>query len=428
MTVLADSVEERDVWRALWRLLTGDVLLMVLCAVVATGLIAIVMLPQQPAAGTSDPVAYSLWEAEAKRREGVFYEPLINLGFNNVAQSVWWRAALAALLPVVGLRLADRLDRLFAVRRDRRGDEVRGERRVRVMLDAPPLDDLVERLRARRYRVVRPGDQLLVADRAPWAELLSAAFHLGLLLAAAALLLNLVAGWEAKNRTVVAGVLTPLPDGHAIMLADASGEADRVAAVLQPGDMPVVLEEGGWAYAAGMNIALRQILPGYRLSATAQDARPLLIRASNFVSPTTELLITFNADDPERYVAVPEARLALALTATAGQPTRLRVFAIPSGSVISDTVVRPELVVGDVVFRFKPAQGVVIDARHSPGDALGWAGLALALVGALGGLICPMQRLLIRRQGDWTEFYAGGRNSRREVARLIESSAESSTP
>lgn len=422
MTILADPIEDRDAWRALWRSLTGDVLLIVLCAIAAVGVIAMVILPQQPSAGTSDPVAYSRWEADAKRREDVLYEPLNNLGFNNVAQAVWWRMALAALIPVAGLRLADRLVRLADVRRGGRAGELRDERRARVTLNAPSLDDLADRLRARRYRVVRPVDDVLVADRAPWAELVSAASHLGLVLAAVGLSFNLIAGWEAANRMVVAGASTPLRDGYAITLDDSSGDPARVTAVLQPGDWSVALGEGERTRAAGLDIALRQIMPGYRLSATTRDAKPLLIRASNFVSPTAELLVTLSADEPERYIAVPEARLALALTASdAAEPVRLRAFAMPSGSVITDTTVQPALVIGDVEFRFKPAQGAMMDVRYAPGDVLWWIGLAIALIGAIGGLIYPMQRFLIRRQGEWTEFYAGGRNSRREVARLAES-------
>ncbi|BCX05144.1 MAG: hypothetical protein KatS3mg053_3082 [Candidatus Roseilinea sp.] len=423
MTILADPIEDRDAWRALWRSLTGDALLIALCAVIATGLLAMVILPQQPAAGTSDPVAYSRWEAEAKRREDMLYEPLNSLGFNNVAQAVWWRMALAALLPVAGLRLADRLARLADVWRGKRDGELRDERRARVTVNALPLDDLAERLRARRYRVVRPVADVLVADRAPWAELASVALHLGLILAAAGLLLNLIAGWEAKDRMVVAGAATPLRDGYAITLDDATGEPTRVTAVLQPGDSSMALREGGRTRAAGLDIVLRQIMPGYRLSATTRDARPLLIRASNFVSPTTELLVTLSADEPERYIAVPEARLALALTASesAGQPVRLRAFAMPSGSVITDTDVQPALVIGNIEFRFKPAQGAVVDVRYAPGDMLWWPGLVMALIGAAGSLVYPMQRFLIRRQGEWTEFYATGRNSRREVAHLVES-------
>ncbi|MFN4292888.1 MAG: cytochrome c biogenesis protein ResB [Thermoflexales bacterium] len=424
----ADPIEDRDPWRALWRLLTHDALLIALCAVVAAGLIATVILPQQPSAGVSDPVAYSRWEAEAKQREGALYALLNGLGLNNVAQATWWRMALAALMPIAGLRLADRLVRLAEVWRGGRDGELRDERRARVTLNAPPLADLADRLRARRYRVLRHSDDVLVADRAPWAELASAALHLGLVFAAVGLSLNLVAGWEATNKMAVAGASTLLRDGYAITLDDAAVDSASVTIVLQPNDAAVTLQEGGQARVAGLNLALNRIVPGYRLSATSSEAKPLLIRASNFVSPTTELLVTLGAEEPERYIAVPEAQLALALTASdsAGQPVRLRAFVIPSGEVITDTTVQPTLVIGDAEFRFKPAQGAMIDVRYAPGDLLWQLGLAATLVGMIGSLIYPMQRLLICRRGEWTEFYAGGRYSRHEAARLAESRREAS--
>lgn len=428
MPVAVDPAEERDAWRALWRFLTGDALMIALCSVAVAGLIATVILPQQPSAGTSDPVAYSRWEVEAKRREGALYEVLNGLGFNNVAQAAWWRIALAALIPVAGLRLADRLVRLADARRSGREGALRDERRARVTSAAPSLDDLAERLRARRYRVVRPEEEVLVADRAPWAELASAGLHMGVMLTAAGLLLNLIAGWEAPSKLVVAGAATPLREGRAVTLADSDDDPGRVTAVVQPDDASVVLGEGERASIAGLDIALRQIMPGYRLSATTRDARPLLIRGSNFVSPTAELLVTLSADEPERYVAVPEARLALALAAAdaTDRPVRLVAFALPSGKVITETTVQPTLFIGDVEFRFKPAQSAMVDVRHAPGEALWQLGLVIGLLGAVASLIYPMRRLLIRRQGEWTEFYVSGRNGRREVAWLIEPPSQAS--
>jgi len=421
MTILADPIEERDMWRALWRALTSDALLILLCIVACVGTVAIAALPQQPAAGTSDPVAYSRWEAEAKQREGALYELLNDLGFNAVAQAGWWRAALAALIPIAGLRLADRLARLIDVQRGRHVGALRDERRIHVMLNAPPLADLSARLRARRYRVAQPDDGVLVADHAPWAELLSIAIHLGLILAAAGWSLNLALGWEAKSRAVVAGALTPLPGGYAVTLADSTGTSAGLTAVLQPGDEAIALVDGREAHtAAGPRFVLRQVLPGYRLSAVAQDDKPLLIRASNFLSPTTEVLITLSQDEPERYLAIPGARLALALTAgsSADQPVRLRAFAIPSGRVITDSIVQPQVVINGTTFQFEPARSAVIDAQYMPGDALWGIGLLAALAGATGSLLRPIRRILIRRQGNWTEFYAAGRGVRREVALL----------
>lgn len=417
MTTLADPIEQRDIWRSLWQFLTSDTVMIALCLIAAVGALAALALPQSPAAGTADPVAYSRWEAGAKLREGALFEPLLALGLNSVAQTAWWRIALVALATVTALRLADRVSRLLAARVSR--GTVRDEPRVRVMLDAPSMDSLAMKLRARRYRVAQPGGDALVADRAPWAEALSIATHAGLLIAIAGLLLNLLLGWEAVNRAVVAGAPALIHPEHEVTLAGDDDATMRL--VMQPGDAQMTLAPGQSASVNGIAIALRQITPGYRLSATTADGQPVFIRASNFLSPTTEVLLTFSEGEPERYVAVPDAGVALALNAGASldQPGTVRVIAISSGSVITEAAIAPQLTVEGTTFQFTPARGAVIDARYSPGDPLVWIGLALALIGLIGALLWPMRRIIVRHHGHWMEFYASGRGVRGVVNQLL---------
>jgi cytochrome c biogenesis protein ResB len=417
MTTLADPIEQRDIWRSIWQFLTSDALMFVVCLIVAVGALAALTLPQSPAAGTADPVAYSRWEAGAKLSEGPVYDVLSTLGLNSVAQTAWWRMALVILAAVTGLRLAERVARLLSARSP--STKLRDEARMRVVLDAPAPESMLASLRARRYRVAQPDGGTIVADRAPWAEALSAGLHLGLLITIAGLLLNLSLGWEAINRAVVAGAPTPIHAGHEVTLAGDDGATMRL--VVQPGDAQINLSPGQGTTVNGIAIALRQITPGYRLSATTLDNQPVLIRASNFVSPTTEVLLTFSDAEPERYVAVPDAGVALALSAGAvvDQPGRVRVIAIPRGTVITDTVIAPALTVDGTAFQFTPARGAVIDARYNPGDSLVWIGLALALIGLIGARVWPMRRIVVRHHGGWTEFYAGGRGIRRVVNQLI---------
>lgn len=434
MTISSDAYEVRRPWRTVWQVLSGDVLFGALFAVVVAGLLAMALLPQMPAAGTSDPVPYSRWEAAAKQREGALYELFTALGLNSVSQVGWWRVALAGLIPIAGLRCADRLSRLVDARRNAHAPTLRDETRMRVTLNAPALDDLGARLRRQRYRVSHTAEGGLLADRAPWAEALSLLLHAGLFLAGIGLLLNLALGWSVEGRSVFAGNITPLPNGYAVALAETETAPGRIGLSMQPGDVVLDLERDATVGTMnGARITLRQITPGYRVSASSADEKPLLIRTSNFVSPTTEVLIMFGQDEPERHLAVPDARLALAFTAdvspdqlpgqSSDHPVRLRAFAIPSGSLITDTAVQPELVINDAVFRFKSARGAVIDAHYRPGDVLWWPGAALAILGAIGVLIHPMHRIVIRRRGDWTEFYAGGRNVRRTLAQLAEPAA-----
>lgn len=423
MTTFADPMDQRNSWRAAWQIATHDVLLAALCVIVAIGLLATALLPQAPAAGVADPIAYSRWQAEARSREGVAYDLLSSLELNNVAQAVWWRIALVGVMVVAALRLTDRVTRLIRLRGRSEVATLRDETRQRVMLYAPALADLGNKLREQRYRVVQPDEDNVAADRAPWAEMLSALLHLGLVLAATGLLLNLVVGWEATDRAVVAGVATPLHGFYTATLVDNNIESAQVELVLQPGDVSTTLAKGQTSAAlGGINVGVQQITPGYRVSASTADGKPLLIRASNYVSPTTEVLITFSVDDAEGYVAAPDARLALAFAAgtSPNQPVRIRAYAMPSGDVLTDTVVQPQLQINDVNFQFKPARGAVIDARYQPGNVGIWPGAVLTVIGLIGGLIYPLRRIVIRQHGFWTEFYSSGRGAKQVVARLIE--------
>jgi hypothetical protein len=113
--------------------------------------------------------------------------------------------------------------------------------------------------------------------------------------------------------------------------------------------------------------------------------------------------------------------------ASPDQPERVRIFALPSGQVVTETAVQPQLTVGDVTFSFKPARGAVIDANYSPGNVLLWAGLPLALIGLIGALLRPMQRILVQHHGHWTEFYADGRGARSVINNILSQPAIQAT-
>jgi hypothetical protein len=410
-TTSFDAREGRDYWWTLWRALTSDALLGALCALALFGLLAKLILPQQPANGTAAPVAYSRWEAEARSRQGALFSPLNSLGLNSIAQSPWWRLALAALIPLAGLRLADRL---MGWRTAQRQDEPR----LRVMLNGPPLSQFAERLRAQGYRVAQPAADLLVAQDGPRALAFACAFHGGLILAAGGLLLNLTLGWELPSQTVTANGPVNLAGGVSLALREGDDPAGVVVA-FQPGDQRLVIGPGQTARAAnGVALTLEQKLPGYRVRAIDSSGAALPIQASTFLSPSAELLLTLSPDEPERYLAIPKARLALALSAGGGN-SRLRAYAIPSGQLLYDGEVAAEITIEKTTLRFQPATGAVISARYSPGDWLWPLGGVLLIVGLVGSVLFPHQRIVIHRQGEWTEFYATGRRVRQVIAGLV---------
>jgi len=427
MTSFVDPIEQRDPWCTLWQLFTGDGLITTLTAIVMLGLLATLVLPQSPSAGTADPIAYSQWEAFARLREGVLYEPLAGLGLSSVFQTVWWRLALAALGVLALARLIDRFGRLLTVRLAK--DALTDESRRRVFLDGPALSVLADRLRVHHLRVTALNAERLIADRWPRAEAASAVLHTGIVLAVIGMLMNILLGWDVSNRALVPSVPVTLHGTTTLALDDTpepAGQALGLSATLQPSSATVTLVPNSPASASGISLRLKQVTPGYRVSASKPNGQALLIRASNFVSPTAQVLVIFTEQEPDRYLAVPDARLALALSPGVGvggtpdAPARVQAFALPSGTIITDTLIAPEIVVSDTRFSFARARGAVIDADYRPGNVLVWIGLPLALIGLIGSAVFPMQRIVVRHQGHWTEFYASGRGIRRLIHELVE--------
>jgi len=404
-----DSLEARDGWWMLWRALTSNVLLGALCALALAGLLAGIVLPQQPASGTADPVAYSRWEAEARNRQGALFPPFQSLGLNAIAQSAWWRLVLAALIPLAGLRLADRLARWVEAR-------YQGEPRLRVILNGPSLERFAAQLRAQGYRVAQPATGLLVANCTPRALVFTCALHGGLVLAAGGLLLNLALGWEVRSQTATASGSVSLPSGVLLTLRD-SNDANTVV-VLQPNGEAVALKQGQTARTAGgIALTLEQRLSGYRVTASDDEGAALPIQASSFLSPSTEVLIVLGPQEPERYLAIPQARLALAIV-TEGPRARLRAYAIPSGQLMRDGDIQAEVTIEQTTLRFQPVASAVLSARYHPGDWLWWPGVAFIAIGAIGSALFPIGRIIIQQRGDWTELYADGPRVRQTLAEL----------
>ncbi|HEY3342152.1 MAG TPA: hypothetical protein VGK81_09050, partial [Anaerolineae bacterium] len=133
----ADALEQRDTWRNVWQALTNDALLFFLCLIVVLVLAMGALLPQQPAGGTADPLAYSQWQAQARAITGGMFDAASTLELFNVAQAYWLRIVLAALVIVVLLRLVERSSHLRTLRRA--GDVLFDEERVRVTEQAPAL-------------------------------------------------------------------------------------------------------------------------------------------------------------------------------------------------------------------------------------------------------------------------------------------------
>lgn len=438
---LVDAVEQRDAWRSIWQVVTGDALAGLLSALLLSAGAAALVLPQAPAAGVSSPIAYSQWQALAQAQAGSAYTVLLNLGLFGVAQSFWVRLAAWLLVGVLMLRLADRGGRLAMARRS--GGRLVDESRWRVSDHAPSLDEIAGRLSARRYRVaVAPpaataGDpSWLCADRAPWAEGLSILAHVGALVILAGAALNAASGWEFSRAQVDSDAPAMLRDGELrVGLAAADLDGNMAVLGIAGAQAPITLTAGGrapavmWAGRAWpccLALELDELTREYQVDAQSAGGQPLSITLSSYAAPSSGTLLTFRRGESERSFAVEPAGLALIVSARP-EGDRVRAFTMPAGSVLTDTLVRPSLAISGTTLLFRLRAGAIISVRYQPGIPLLIAGGALAVIGIAGALIHPIQRIVVRRHGAWTEFYAAGRRVR-PVVREISAPAEAPAP
>ena len=380
-------------------------------------LIALI-LPQAPVSGTADPYAYSLWQTQAQAKTSTLYESLQSIGLFNVFQQAWVRLLMALLAAVSFLRLFDAAARLRLANLP--ADVLRDELRMRVTDQAPSIAAMQTALQQKRYHVVATADELH-ANRTPLAEGISIALHSGLLVLLLGALLNGLLGWRVANRALISNTPTLLAGSTQVNLMESQAETD-VRLSLDSSSAPVALLPNQVATLNGIAFDLKQVTTGYLVSA-ARAGQPLNLSLSNFSQPATDVQLTFLPDERERFLAVPQAgfvlQVSLPISNTANAKPQLQLFAVPAGKLITQTALAPTVVISDVTLEFKPSNGAIIDASYQPGNGLLWIGLVLALLGGFGSLLYPMQRIVVRHHGHWTEFYASGRGVRKVITELL---------
>ncbi len=425
----ADPLEQRDPWRALWNFGTHDALLVVLIALTLLALLLTCLLPQIPAGGIASPVAYAEWQSQARVITGNLYGSLLSLGLFEVLQLPGFKLLLSLLAGVAALRLFNDVARMRLA--DMPADVLRDELRLRVTDHAPALSQLAHHLRQKRYRVLTAAPETLDAsdlqnwlhaNRAPLAEGLSALFHIGLLLTLLGMLINFLWGWQ-----ILYGAMTPdqsaaLPANQSLAIQSAgTTPTDTLTLVLQPAGAQTQLHTGERATLGGVNIRLRQITPGLRVSAL-QDGHPLTITVSNYAAGRREAMLAFSANDRERQFVLPSAALLARVVISSEDALgsgRLQVFSLGAGALITDTALQPRLQISGTTLLFAADTGALVDADYRPGMGWLWLGLAIAAIGLGGTLLYPVQRLVIRHHGHWTEFYGSGRQIRQTIQELL---------
>ncbi|MBU6358694.1 MAG: cytochrome c biogenesis protein ResB [Chloroflexi bacterium] len=442
--VSIDALEQRDNWRAGWRFFAHDGVLALLCVGLLLATLAYYLLPQSPFDSTADALGFSQWQAQARALTNGAFTLLQDLGLFDIVHAGWVRLCLVALLGVVLLRLADRVSH-FWLGRSGTGhsgtgtntEQLHDETRVHVTDHAPSLLVIAERLRRRHYRVMldphSPNQpRWLNADRAPRAELFSILMHTGLLVAAFGMYANILWGWNDQHIPISSEIPIVLPTQRFNLQLLAANDPPNTVKVQIDDQVPQILALPATLQASGMLAAVSsqqfllqplvlnvaEITPEFRVSATAADKSALPLIISSYASAQSEAVLTFRSGETERALAIgPEpAKLALLISPTERKPEStnalgiVQAFALPSGRVITETAIRPNLVIEGVYINIAPSYGAVIAARYQPGNVWVCFGALIALLAWLGCWRYPMQRIVARLYApDWTEFYASGR-------------------
>lgn len=420
-----DPLEERDLWRAVWQVLSGNALFAAVLFVVALGLVARATLPQMPTLGTEDPIAYSRWVAASRQQFGEFHDVLTALGLNHVMQARWWLLALALALVLALLRLIEALAWTIWVRRSA---ALLDEVRLAVAHTPMPPEALSLWLRNQGLRVRAHSDHALTATSRWQADVAAALLHGGVALLCGALLVDARWGWIAGERSLIAGAPLRLPDQRTLTLSSAD-EATYQLTLEPPGETRV-LRKGERGTLGGIGVRIARAVEGYRVSAE-RAGQALNLRASNLAQPSTEVRVVLDEEGQEQFLALPEAQLALALRRENANTRTVQAFAIPSGNVLTTTALAPTLQVNEVRFTFQPAPAISLEAWFFPGLAWAALGAGLSAISALGMWRWSRQRLVVLRRGEWLEIYARGRRVgplARALAREAEALARATAP
>jgi hypothetical protein len=379
-TVMMITQAPRGPWRIVWEIATSDHLIAVLLLSIAVGFAITTWLPQIPAA---DPIAYARWHSEMQARFGDTTGTMESLGLLSITHSLGFRILLALLAASTALRLIETGHQL------RRGREVAdpvGEWRT---LPDVQMDAVTTALRRGRYRI-SSAVPLVQADRWPWADLFPVLTHVGGLLLLVGLLVTHLWGWRVDDVIVQGGERVELPYAGA-WVALASSERETT-------------------HSPGIVTYVEERLPGMEVRASDGTDRPLMLQQTADTGRVPQLTLSLTED---RYLAVPAARLVVRLVPQLDEaadpaccPVIVQVYRSPSGSLATQLVVadaETELTVGDVTLTLTHTPYARLTAVFNPGFWPTGLGLAVLVVGLLGGIAWPVRRLWVREENGQIE-------------------------
>jgi hypothetical protein len=386
---------QSDPWRVAWNIVAGDALLAVALLGIALLMALSAWLPQAPNS-TAAPVAYSRWLGETQARFGSAFAPLRQIEFFSLERSL----ALRALIALATLGLIVRwLASLHAGWTARRSPLLLPLTAHKITTERS-LDEIAAALERRRFRVVREGDELR-ADRFPLAVMGQIVTYTGALLVVAGLLISNIAGWRVSDLTLGVGQMVPVEHGTPYNLRlDALDQANvGHISLVQETD---VVGEGNLSPEHplrfnGLQVLVRGSGPAIRATATLTDGHSLPLQASATSMPVKELVLPLTRDEPDRYLAAPEAGLVVRLSRLAGAfSVRAQVYRSLTGAVVFDGDIPADGQVRaaeGVVFALKAEPYAVLDVIRDPGQPVTLAGAVVLALGLAMASLWPVRQL-----------------------------------
>lgn len=417
-----------------WRVLSHPILLALLLALAAVVMALHLWLPQLPSALAADPTASSAWLAQAAAQTPGG-DLLRALGAFDLAHNAALRLLLPLLAAVLCIHLINGVLRILAARRLapptvwlpglHAWDAALG-----AQLDEDAWSLLCARLcPAARLDVAELEDGVTqqLCDCHAGRQWLSLLTEIGLLLALAALLLNLFSGWQVDGLTLIPGehvALTPYTDLTVELSDDASQlriccplkEVPLTQSGIRKGFVQVQVTDRDSA----LHVALKRGDEALKLQAIEQGGYT-----------ATDLVVHFPEANSERAIAAPDANLFFRLVALGDGGFRVQALDANNQMLFSQEIhADAALPVTDgLTLYLRPTTFIIVRAWGRPWTWLLLPAMLLILIGLFVRLRYPYWRVGVRmNEAGMALRWQGARTTYSRFVELIAHLSPSSPP
>ncbi len=377
----------------LWRGLTHPVWVLVLLSLALLITVLHLWLPQLPAGRGGAPVAANAWMSAtaASFPAGSLWAAL---GLFDLAHNAAVGLLVVLLAVSLTLRLIDRLHLAWASRRLALPEwdlptTTTADRRVEGMTAFP--DGRLEAYAQRTEQSQDNSPGAWVGDRNQrftWSGVL---IEGGLLIALAALLLNLRFGWQVGPISLEPGQSASLePFSSASLQLDAGGH--HIHLCCQPDRTATV---GGGSFGSpGLRVVEQEIGPALVITATANGQAVVVQAVDQTDTPSTTSVLRFPQARTERAVAIPDRNLFLRVVQTGANAFSVQALDAGNNVLLSQEIGGAEQVaLGDLTVYLLPARFVTLQVRSRPWLWLLVPALVFLLIGGLLRWRFPYSRL-----------------------------------